>query len=293
MFLDHWRGSSRKLVHALVAGNDAARVGASDARPIGLARWLPILVAAVALILASGSDLQAQTVSFGAGPYTVNEPPQPMAPVVVPVTLSAAPTATVTIPITATATPPGGAFPFTITTPAGGACPGPTCTLTFAAGALTQNLTVATVADADAIDDAVTLGFGGLPAGVTAGAPATALVAQFDANQATVVSITTTAAQPVNGPFLVTITFSKPVRAATFTSGGMTIVGGGISNPAPVGPVGGLAATYTATITPTSYGTLTASVNGGATTGRFGLANVASAPYSFQVGGLNGYGPGT
>ena len=115
-----------------------------------------------------GSAVTAVTVKFGAASYTTTEGGLTASVVV---TLSADPERTVDVPLDVTLA--GGATPSDYTLlPA---------SLTFLPGQTRQTFLVTAVDDSDDDDDeSITIGFGGLPSGVTAASPATATVNLVD-----------------------------------------------------------------------------------------------------------------
>ena len=130
--------------------------------PAGVNAGAPA-TAAVSII---DGDVPIVSVSFGSGPYSVDEG----ATVIVTLMLSADPERTVVIPLTETLG--GGASAADYSVPAN---------VTFAAGETSKTFTFAAADDdVDDDDESVTVGFGTLPAGVNAGAPATADVEIID-----------------------------------------------------------------------------------------------------------------
>ena len=123
----------------------------------------PIATATVTLV---DDDQTGLSVSFGADAYTATE--GGMAATVT-VTLSAASDRALTLPLT--------------TTPASGDFTLSAASLSFAVGEQSQTVTVTATDDADLEDETVDLGFGTLPADVTAGTPATATVTLVDDDQ--------------------------------------------------------------------------------------------------------------
>ena len=141
----------------------------------------------------------------------------------------------------------------------------------FAIGDRSKTVTVAANDDADSADEWVELGFGALPAGVSAGETATALVALNDDDPLTVTL--SGPAGTVDGPFEVTVTFSEEVvfEAADVTLSGATV------------EMSGSGAQYTATVTPSGPGTVTVEVLAGAVQDDAGNGNEASQQVSVTV----------
>ena len=114
------------------------------------------------------NDDPAVTVQFGAASYTATEGG---AAVTVEVTLSADPERTVTVPLTVTAGGTAIADDYTLTD----------MSLTFNSGQTTAMFTVTAEDDIEDDDDeSITIGFGTLPSGVTAGSPETTTVSLVD-----------------------------------------------------------------------------------------------------------------
>ena len=114
------------------------------------------------------NDDPAVTVQFGAAAYTATEDGTAAT---VAVTLSADPGRTVTIPLSVTAGGTAIADDYTLSVDA----------VTFVAGLTTATFTVTAVDDTDDDDgESITIGFGALPTGVTAGSPDTTTVSLAD-----------------------------------------------------------------------------------------------------------------
>ena len=129
--------------------------------------------ATVRAIVGPVTDVPAVVVSFAAGSYTVSEGSS----VTVTVELDAAPEREVVVPLTATAQ--GGATAGDYTVPA---------SVTFAAGDTSKTFVVAASDDSDDDDgESVEVGFGTLPALVSAGSQATATVTIVDTDVPAVV----------------------------------------------------------------------------------------------------------
>ena len=89
------------------------------------------------------------------------------------------------------------------------------------------------------------------------------------------VSVTTTAGEPVTGPFSITVIFSEPVTGFELAD---LIVGNGIAS-----ELRGDNATYTATITPIASGTVTVDIPTGAAQDGGGNPSVAADQFAITA----------
>ena len=210
----------------------------------------------------SGVGTASVAVEYGSETYTATEDGPGVA---VTVTLNDDAVEAVTIPITVTpgATAEEGDYSVSGL--------GSDDSVTFAIGESSKTLTVVANEDADSADEAVELGFGTLPDGVSAGMRPAAVVALADNDPLTV-----TLSGPsgtVDGPFEVTVTFSEVVvfEAADVRVSGATV------------EVSGSGAEYAATVTPSGPGTVTVEVAAGAVQDAAGNGNQASQRISVTV----------
>ena len=205
---------------------------------------------------------EALTIDYGAGSYAAVEGGAAAA---VTVRLSAAAAEELSIPITVSAADGTETGDYTTSGLSAGA-------LAFAVGESSKAFTVAANQDADSADESVTLGFGALPAGVTAGATVTAAVALTDDDPLTVEL--GGPAGTVSGAFEVTVTFSESVTG--FEAGDLTVVGG-------TATLSGSDAEYVATVTPSGSGTVTVDVAAGVAQDDAGHGSAAAEPFSVTV----------
>ena len=178
-------------------------------------------------------------VSYGAASYTATEGGDDAT---VTVSLSPAADREVRIPIT--------------TDPATGDFNLPVREVVFASGEQTKEITVEAADDADLDDETVKLGFGTLPAGVSAGTQSTTTVTLKDDDKdqtRPTVEIQTQASAPVTGPFEVTIRFSEPVDGFALVD--IQVTNGRASNFTQISK-----RQYRATITPEASGEVTVEV---------------------------------
>ena len=193
---------------------------------------------------AAVGEIPPVSVGFAAGSYEATEGG---AGVPVTVQLGVAAVETVEIPVKLTA---GGTTEPTDYTPS-------EATLTFAMGEMSKAITVtAAEDDGDSAEEAVELGFGELPFGVTAATTTattvTATVTLAD-NDPLTVGLTGPAAT-VDGAFEVTITFTEEVTG--FEADAVTVSGGTVE-------LSGSGALYTATVMPDGAATVTVDVAAG------------------------------